>query len=553
MKIPTPRTVRLSGLAVFLLLVTASLTSDAPVVATVDLAGDDAGTAAGDPSIRRAMHAVVGQAVLADAARIHGTDSPQYCATRGLIATCIHPDTPPERVEELLRNLPTWDGDGRYQLGDRWNTTAIDGDAGNTGAPINLTYSFLDDGVMIPGNNNEPDSASRLYLVMNGHFGSEAVWKAMFAEMFDDWGKHIGVTYEEVDDDGAAFPNFPGELGLRGDVRIGSHPIDGQYGVLAYNYYPDVGDMVLDSSDNWGAPYNDHVFMRNIIRHEHGHGLGLGHVSPENCQKLMEPYICQNFDGPQDDDLRGAMRNYGDTHEFNNNAAGATDLGALEGPFVLELPASLTTSVDFDYYRFTTTGAAELDVVLDPVGQRYDLEGVMVETDEVMDLAFRVLGGENGADMLIQVNDVGLGDDEILVDFPLPAPGDYWILVFRAAGTPDVQRYDLALDVTLTDITNVAREATPAAELAPTLYPNPFNPRTTLRFHAAQAGPVQLSVYDVAGRLVRSIDGRADAAGWQELTWDGRTNRGDAAPSGAYVLRARSAQQTWTARGVLLE
>jgi hypothetical protein len=44
---------------------------------------------------------------------------------------------------------------------------------------------------------------------------------------------------------------------------------------------------------------------------------------------------------------------------------------------------------------------------------------------------------------------------------------------------------------------------------APTFFlsshPNPFNPSTTIRFELPEAGPVRLSVIDVAGRLVRAL------------------------------------------------
>jgi len=369
--------------------------------------------------------------------------------------------------------------------------------------------------------------------------------------MFNDWGAHIGVTYQEVDDDGATFPASPGELGLRGDVRIGAHPIDGPYGVLAYNYFPDRGDMVLDVYDNWGAPYNDHIFMRNVLRHEHGHGLGLQHVTPENCQKLMEAFLCQNFDGPQDDDIRGGMRLYGDVYEFNNTAASATDVGVLEGSWSPAQPVSVTSGVDYDYYRFTTTSAALVSVTIDPVGYHYNLEGEIIDTDQFVDLAFRMLGGANGSDMLLQVNETGLGENEELVDFVLPAAGDYWVLVFRAGGSTGLQRYDIDVDVELTGVTAV--DGIPQAGLGLSLYPNPFNPRTAVRFYATQAGPVAVDVFDVRGALVRSLHDQADGAGWMKLAWDGRNAQGASVPSGSYLMRVEAGGRVETVRGVLVE
>jgi hypothetical protein len=42
--------------------------------------------------------------------------------------------------------------------------------------------------------------------------------------------------------------------------------------------------------------------------------------------KLMEPYLSLRFDGPQDDDIRGAHRLYGDPYEVNGTVATATPI-----------------------------------------------------------------------------------------------------------------------------------------------------------------------------------------------------------------------------------
>jgi hypothetical protein len=67
--------------------------------------------------------------------------------------------------------------------------------------------------------------------------------------------------------------------------------------------------------------------------------------------------------------------------------------------------------------------------------------------------------------------------------------------------------------------------------------PNPFNPRTTIRFYVPTAGPVHLAVYDVAGRLVRVLVAGERPAGSQEAVWDGRDASGRSAPSGSYLAR----------------
>ncbi len=67
--------------------------------------------------------------------------------------------------------------------------------------------------------------------------------------------------------------------------------------------------------------------------------------------------------------------------------------------------------------------------------------------------------------------------------------------------------------------------------------PNPFNPRTTLRFTLPAAGRARLAVYSVAGQLVRVLaDGPMDA-GRHGLVWDGLDDAGRSVASGVYLCR----------------
>jgi len=64
--------------------------------------------------------------------------------------------------------------------------------------------------------------------------------------------------------------------------------------------------------------------------------------------------------------------------------------------------------------------------------------------------------------------------------------------------------------------------------------------------------PAQVSVYDVAGRLVRHLVSGEFEAGYGTATWDGRDERGVAVSSGIYFLRLVSAGSTRTARIVVV-
>lgn len=67
-------------------------------------------------------------------------------------------------------------------------------------------------------------------------------------------------------------------------------------------------------------------------------------------------------------------------------------------------------------------------------------------------------------------------------------------------------------------------------------YPNPFNPTTTIGFTLPLDKAVSVKVYDVTGRLVRTlVNNQTFAAGTHEVTWDGMSDAGSMVASGSYL------------------
>ena len=84
-------------------------------------------------------------------------------------------------------------------------------------------------------------------------------------------------------------------------------------------------------------------------------------------------------------------------------------------------------------------------------------------------------------------------------------------------------------------------------------YPNPFNPKTTIRFELPSAMQVDLRVYDVAGRLVRVLhDGYVADAGSHSVVWYGCDDAGSQMPSGTYFYRLLADTYTETRRMTLI-
>ena len=65
--------------------------------------------------------------------------------------------------------------------------------------------------------------------------------------------------------------------------------------------------------------------------------------------------------------------------------------------------------------------------------------------------------------------------------------------------------------------------------------PNPFNPTTEISFVVPDGGAnVALRVYDITGRLVRTLVEGNEPAGTRTVTWSGENDRGQPVPSGTY-------------------
>jgi hypothetical protein len=82
--------------------------------------------------------------------------------------------------------------------------------------------------------------------------------------------------------------------------------------------------------------------------------------------------------------------------------------------------------------------------------------------------------------------------------------------------------------------------------------PNPFNPQTTIRFSVATRGPVEIQIFDVAGRLVRTLVDKSYEPGEHTIQWNGTDDGGRSLASGAYFYRFRAGGQVDSKKLILL-
>ncbi|MGM0484424.1 MAG: FlgD immunoglobulin-like domain containing protein [Candidatus Krumholzibacteriota bacterium] len=82
--------------------------------------------------------------------------------------------------------------------------------------------------------------------------------------------------------------------------------------------------------------------------------------------------------------------------------------------------------------------------------------------------------------------------------------------------------------------------------------PNPFNPSTRIKYNLPERTRVALNIYDVSGRMVKSLVDKVQDKGLHSVVWNGRDNAGRAVSSGVYFYTLNSEAGNLTRKLVLL-
>ena len=391
------------------------------------------------------------------------------------LARCWAPDTPESLLfafhsveEAAIARRQTRKAN---QFFKRWSRTANDG-AGQSvqGQPITLSWSIVPDGTPIEGNpaigdSDDPSSLrARLAEIYGGDDGPPAQqpWFPILQELFDTIGAQIGISYRyEPNDDGRPLDAINrGKRGVRGDLRIGGHAIDGSGDTLAYNYFPDHGDMIIDTSDDWFENVSENSLrLVNTLAHEHGHGLGLEHVCPVDNTKLLEPLINTGFRGMQFDEIYTLQRWYGDAFERhgeardNDSLARACELEVLPGsPFSLQW-LSIDDNADIDYFCFPVAAGSQLSariipseaVYLEgPEGGQGCSAGAIFDSSNRHNLALQLV--DQAGQVLATSDAAPAGEPEEFTRITIPGGGKHFLKI-TGDETDAAQLYRLEIDL----------------------------------------------------------------------------------------------------------
>jgi len=110
----------------------------------------------------------------------------------------------------------------------------------------------------------------------------------------------------------------------------------------------------------------------------------------------------------------------------------------------------------------------------------------------------------------------------------------------------------LPVTMTVSDVSAIGDDGLPKVVQFTGAVPNPFNPATDIKFSLPRQADVSLRLYDVSGRLVRSLLGETMTAGAHEVRWNGRDDSGRSVASGTYFARLVVAGEASTRSLVLV-
>lgn len=86
------------------------------------------------------------------------------------------------------------------------------------------------------------------------------------------------------------------------------------------------------------------------------------------------------------------------------------------------------------------------------------------------------------------------------------------------------------------------------------VYPNPFNPDTTISLYLEECGLVSLAIYNAKGELVKTlVNNEEKASGQYKFKWNGKDENNRPVSSGVYYFKVLTGKYSATKKMILLK
>ena len=149
------------------------------------------------------------------------------------------------------------------------------------------------------------------------------------------------------------------------------------------------------------------------------------------------------------------------------------------------------------------------------------------------------------------------GEGNINIDplFCDPENGDYSLAANSpalGAGENGTNMGALGVGCESTEL-SVDKNLIPAQYTLHQNYPNPFNPVTTLHYDLPENGLVNITIYDIMGRIVKTLVNSSQTAGYKSIRWNATNDRNEPVSAGLYLYTIQAGEFRQTKKMVLLK
>lgn len=148
---------------------------------------------------------------------------------------------------------------------------------------------------------------------------------------------------------------------------------------------------------------------------------------------------------------------------------------------------------------------------------------------------------EGSAGVLLNVNAAGMD------------PGVYSAGISVNSNDPDQGAVIIPLSLTVNGMSSENESLLPAEFALHQNYPNPFNPQTKIRYDLPENSMVNITVYDMLGREVKTLVNQVQNAGFKSIIWDATNDYGKAISAGIYLYQIQAGDYIHTQKMVLLK
>ncbi len=256
--------------------------------------------------------------------------------------------------------------------------------------------------------------------------------------------------------------------------------------------------------------------------------------------------------------------------EFEDLMIFAMNYGRVSPRVVPFLPEESTKALSLELAEVGVTEDGVLDVALRLEGNAGEVKGLStVIAYDSTDLEFVSArlsddmssplapvffwhasdGSSVQIDLAVLGTDVTVGGSGEVAVMTFRALGDEYALAFDSARIRNVDNGELAAALEGCE----SRPGNPTAFRLVQNSPNPFNPVTKVAYDVPREAAVAIRIYDVTGRLVRTLVDGAVEPGRHAAVWDGTNDAGERVASGVYLCTMEAGEFRGSRKMLLLK